>query len=357
MNHNLEIQKILLNIQQLKKAEDQLTLLKQAIALADANNDKDWGFDLRMDLIRTEQFTAHSQESFPAFAWILHVADNNPGMFSEEEILQEYKWLAAVSYNNLIITKEQIENIFEDFKIRCTKGGFSLREYYNIIANYSLFMGDKLAARKYLDLRDKESSDALSSWSNDMITTIYVEMFEGDFNKAIAHINEFTANQSSHKMNSIPVYSGLIYYLGGKTDDERVTKYFNEADDEFSKLSVLPFQLYEVTLMMYYMSKKQKSKAWTYFEKYVNLEIDAESAVRFDFALSVLHLLKEDDTRILDMISNKHPYYREDNTYHLMDLYNYYLGVATDLANKFDARNGNTHFNEQLNEVMSFFNN
>lgn len=355
MNHNLEIQKILLNIQQLKKAEDQLTLLKQAIALADANNDKEWGFDLRMDLIRTEQFTAHSQESFPAFAWILHVSDNNPDMFSEEEILQEYKWLAAVSYNNLIITMEQIENIFEDFKIRCIKGGFSLREYYNIRANYSLFMGDKIAAREYLNQRDKETSDALSSWSNDMITTIYVEMFEGEFEKAIAHINEFVANQSSHKMNSIPVYSGLIYYLGGKMDDDRVTKYFNEADDEFSKLSVLPFQLYEVTLMMYYMSKKQKNRAWIYFEKYVNIEIDAESAVRFDFALSVLHLLKEDNTRVLDMISSRHPYYRIDNTYHLMDLYNYYLSVATDLANKFDERNDNTHFKEQIDEVLSFF--
>lgn len=355
MNHNLEIQKILLNIQQLKKAEDQLTLLKQAIALADANNDQDWGFDLRMDLIRTEQFTAHSQESFPAFAWILNTADNNPGMFSEEEILQEYKWLAAVSYNNLIITKEQIENIFEDFKSRCIKGGFSLREYYNIVANYSLFMGDKIAARTYLDNRDKKPEDALSSWSNDMITTIYVEMFEGEFEKAIAHINEFVANQSSHKMNSIPVYSGLIYYLGGKMDDDRVTKYFNEADDEFSKLSVLPFQLYEVTLMMYYMSKKQKDRAWMYFEKYVNLEIDAESAVRFDFALSVLHLLKGDDTRVLDMISSRQPYYREDNTYHLTDLYNYYLGVAADLADKFDQRNGNTHFKEQMDEVLSFF--
>lgn len=356
MNHNLEIQKILLKIQNLKNAEDQIILLKQAISLADANNDEDWGFDLRMDLIRTEQFTAHSEESFPAFAWILNTYDNTPDLYSEEDILQEYKWLAAVSYNNLRINRKQIEDIFEDFKSRCLKGGFSLREYYNIITNYSLFMGDKIAARKHLNLRDKEASDTLSSWSNDMITTIYVEMFESDFDKAIVHINDFVNNQSSHKMNSIPVYSGLIYYLGGKMNDKRVTKYFNEADDEFSKLSVLPFQLYEVTLMMYYMSKKNKTRAWAYFEKYVNLELDAEPAVRFDFAASVLHLLKiENENRILDMISNRQPYYREDNTYHLKDLYNYYLDMATNLAKRFDERNGNAHFMEQLDEVLSFF--
>ncbi len=354
MNHNLEIQKILLKLQQLKNAEDQLSLLKQAIALADANNDEDWGFDLRMDLIRTEQFTAHSQESFPAFAWILNAYNNAPDMYSDEDILQEYKWLAAVSYNNLIITRKQIENIFEDFKLRCEKGGFSLREYYNIVANYYLFMGDKIAARENLNLRDKEASDTLSLWSNDMITTIYVEMFEGEFDKAIAHINEFVANQSSHKINSIPIYSGLIYYLGGKMNDERAGKYFNEANDEFSKLSVLPFQLYEVTLMMYYMARKDKKQAWIYFEKYINIELEAEAAIRFDFAASVLHLLKEDEFRILDMISKRQPYYKEDNRYYLMDLYNHYLAIATDFAQKFDARNGNSHFSEQLNEVLSF---
>lgn len=355
MNHNLEIQKILLQIQNLKNAEDQMVLLKQAIQMADANNDEDWGFDLRMDLVRTEQFTAHSQESFPAFAWILNAYDSNPDMCSEEEMLQEYKWLAAVSYNNLRISREQIEAIFEDFKSRCSKAGFSLREYYNILSNWSLFLGDRSAARKYLDLRDKEETDTLGSWSNDMITTIYVEMFEGDFDKAIAHISEFVANQSSHKMNPIPVYSGLIYYFGGKMNDERVTKYFNEADEEFSKLSVMPFQLYEVTLMMYYMSKRNKERAWVYFEKFVNLEMEAEAAVRFDFAASVLHLLKDDNTRIIETISNKQPYYRPDNTYRLMDIYNYYLDLATDLATRFDSRNGNAHFAEQLDEVISFF--
>ena len=352
MNYNLEIQKILLDTENVKDADDRIMLLKQAIHIADANNDLDWGFDLRMELIRNEQFTAHSRESFPAFAWILNAYDSDPEQYSEEELLNEYKWMAAVSYNNLNVSKPQIEAILEDFRKRSVNCGMSSREYYNIMSNWSLFLGSKEDARKYIDLRDKESEDTMTSLSNDLITTIYVEMFEGDFDKAIAHIQEFIAQRSVHKMNPIPVYSGLIYYFGGKMNDPRAAHYFAEADKEFSELANYPFQLYEVTLMMYYMSKCEKEKAWVYFEKYVNWELGAEDAIRFDFAASTLALFKGGGTRIINNINSNHPYYREDNTYSLDDLYEHYYKIAVYFAEQFDERNGNTHFREQLDEVL-----
>ncbi|PXV63526.1 hypothetical protein CLV62_11313 [Dysgonomonas alginatilytica] len=352
MNYNLEIQKILLDTENIKNPDDRIMLLKQAIHIADANNDMDWGYDLRMDLIRNEQFTAHSRESFPAFAWILNAYDSDPELYSEEEILNEYKWMAAVSYNNLNVSRVQIEAILEDFRKRSVDCGMSSREYYNIMSNWSLFLGSKEDARKYLDLRDKAPEDSMTSLSNDLITTIYVEMFEGDFDKAISHIQEFMAQRSVHQMNPIPVYSGLIYYFGGKMNDPRAAEYFAEADKEFSELANYPFQLYEVTLMMYYMSKFEKEKAWAYFEKYVKWEIGAEDAIRFDFATSTLALFKGGGTRLIEAISSNQPYYREDNSYDLDDLYNHYYDIALNLAQQFDKRNGNTHFNEQLQEVL-----
>ncbi len=352
MNYNLEIQKILLETDNVKDADDRIMLLKQAINIADANNDMDWGFDLRMDLIRNEQFTSHSRESFPAFAWILNAYDSDPELYSEEEILNEYKWMAAVSYNNLYIPKIQVEAILEDFRKRSIDCGMSSREYYNIMSNWSLFLGNKENARKYIDLRDIEPQDNMTSLSNDLISTIYVEMFEGNFDKAIAHIQEFTAQRSVHKMNPIPVYSGLIYYFGGKMNDPRAAEYFAEADKEFTELENFPFQLYEVTLMMYYMSKHEKEKAWVYFGKYVKWETNAEDAIRFDFAASTLALFKGGGTRIIEGISSNQPYYREDNTYNLDDLYNHYYQIASHFAQEFDKRNGSAHFSEQLDEVL-----
>lgn len=353
MNYNLEIQKILLDIDKMTNPEDKISNLKQAIKIADANNDIDWGFDLRMDLVRTEQFTNHSRESFPAFAWILDTYDNNPDLFQENEILLEYKWLAGVAYSNLNISKKQIEAILEDFRQRTLRNGYGNREYYNIKINISLFSGDKTEARTLLDLRDKEPQDAMTSPSNDLITTIYVEMLEGNFDNAISHVNEFISQHTSHQMSSIPVYSGLIYYLGGKKYDPLIEKYFEKADEEFSKMKKYPFQLYEMSLMMYYMAKYKKDKAWLYFEQFVNWEPGAEDAVRFDFALSILPLLKNGGMRNIEVINSIHPYYRADNTYNSDELFEYYLNIASDLAHRFDIRNENEHFTDQLNEELS----
>lgn len=350
MNYNLEIQKILLESGKHDNPEDRIIMFKQAIKLADAHNDIDWGFDLRMDLVRTEQYTNHSRESFPVFAWILDAYDNDPDVFPIKDILSEYKWLAAVCFNNLRLSLEQIENILDDFRRRLHENGYGDREYYNIKMNQSLFKGEKDLARQYLELRDKSPIDEMTSECNDLVGTIYVEMFEGDFASAILHIQEY---KSKYDRNLIPVYSGLIYYLGGKDYDPRVEKYFEEVDEEFSRLTKYPFQLYEMSLIMYYMAKYRKDRAWEYFDQFVNWEIDAEESIQFDFALSILPLLKDGGTKELDTISSRQPYYRTDGTYNLHDLYLYYRTMAENLALRFDERNRSTHYTELLQEELS----
>jgi len=356
MNYNLEIHRILLEADKLINPDDRISLLKQAIKLADGNRDIDWGYELRMDLIRTEQRTNHSRESIPVFAWILDTHDNNPGMFSETDILYEYKWLAGVIFGNLDISVNQMDDILDDFRKRLLKNGYTSREYFNIKINQSLFKGESILAREYLELRDKEEIDNMSFWANDLITTIYVEMLEENFDSAIKNIEEYARERSVHKMGLIHVYSGLIYYLGGKNYDERIEKYFEELDADLSEAKKYPFQLYEISLMMYYMAKYRKDRAWEYFGQIVNWEIGAEDAVRFDFALSVLPLFDTEEKRTMDFIGIRQPYYRDDKTYELKDLFSYYKALATDLANKFDIRNKNKHFTALLNEELEKLN-
>lgn len=353
MNYNLEIQKILLKSDKLVNYDDQIALLKEAIKIADANRDIDWGFDLRMQLVRTEQYTNHSKDSLVSFAWILDAHDSNPGMFSNDDVLYEYKWIAGVIFNNLDISVEQTDNILDDFRKRLLESGYTIREYLNIKINQSLFKGEKMLAREYLTLRDTEPLDNMSSSSSDITTTIYVEMLEGKFENAI----KLVSDRSQPVRNLMPIYCGLIYYLGGKSYDEQVENYFDEAELEFSKMDRYPFQLYELSLMMYYMAKHRKDKAWKYLEEFINWEIGAEDAVRFDFSLSILPLLKNGGKRTIEAISIRHPYYREDKIYDLNDLYKYYREIAIDLAEKFDVRNGSRHFRDQIDEEMNYLNN
>lgn len=357
MNYNLDIQKILLESEKLKDFDDRIEALKQAIKIADANRDLDWGFDLRLGLIQIEQYTNHSRESIPAFAWILDVHDSNPGMFSNNDVLNEYKWVAGVVFNNLNITLEQADYILDDFRRRLLKSEYSSREYFNIRINQSLFKGEKVLAREYLDLRNNEAHDNMTSEPNDLITAYYVEMIEGDFDNSFKFISQYPTSPASEKPSLMPIYCGLIYYLGGKAFDRSIDTYFNEADEIFSDMNKYPFQLYEVSLLMYYMAKFRQDRAWEYFETFINWEMKAEDSVRFDFALSILPLLKNGGQRTIESIGIRQPYYRDDNVYELSDLYEYYLNIASDLASQFDKRNGSKHFSQQLDEEMSYLNN
>lgn len=350
MNYNLEIQKILLQIDSLKNPEDKISEIKRAINLADANNDIDWGYDLREMLIRIDGLLISRDESFPAFTWILNTADTNPNMFDEQDILGEYLWMASIAFCNASISKEQVDYITNDFRRRLNTAGFSDRSYYELLIDWYLFVGDAEKARESLILRGKEPFDELSS-VNEKMTEICVELLSGNLDKGITMSNEFAAANADNPSNIFSIYNQLIYYLNNARD-KRANQFFDKVDELFSKKEKYPYLLFDLCLMMYYMSRNEKEKAWVYFENYAGWEVGANDYSSFDFSLAVLPLLRGAGKREMQL-SPHLPYYRPDNTYDCEELYNYYYAKSMELAQKFDSRDGNSYFNEQIKRHLT----
>lgn len=334
--------------------EDRIKLLKQAINIADAHNDIDRGYNLRIMLIGAEQLTNHSCESVPAFTWILEVYDNNPDLFSAEDLLSIYRWLAYNCLNNLEITIGQADNILEDFRRRSLSEGYSEREYYNIKLNQSLFRGDKISARKYLELRDSCPEDEMTTEGFDLLLRIYVEIAEEDFDTAIFHTNQFVAKQPVHQINKSAVYSGFIYHSLMTGYKALADEYFEKAISAFSGQDMYPYHIYEMSLLMYYMSKYRKDTAWEYFSRFVKWELEADDIYRFHFAASVLPLFSSGGICEIEGVGSGQPYYNEEHTYELTDLFNYYKGLALNLAHRFDVRNNTTDFKETVDKVLEY---
>lgn len=345
MNHNLEIQKTLLKIKDLDKTEDIINELKHAINIADANNDIDWGYELRELLIRYEGLLINRPDSFPAFTWMLNTYDNNPHFFDETEILQNYMWLGSIAFCNATISYQQIQYIMDDFRRRLQKGGYSLAAYYEIVIDWYLFIGDAKEARRNLELRQKEPSDTLLS-NEDRLTDICVELLDGNLDKAIALGQAQAAQNSGNSNYQLSIYNQITYYLN-KARDPRTSIYFEKADAIFSEQEKHPFLIFELTLMMYYMSRFEQKKAWDYFEKYAEWEIGANDYSSFDFSLSILPLLKGEGEKKLNL-SPKLAYYNPNNIYKTEDLFDFYYKKASDLAIAFDKRNKNSYFADQI---------
>lgn len=347
MNYNLEIQKILLKADELTNAIDKINLLKQAIVLADANNDADWGYDLRMDLIATEFDTSNSVESFQAFAWLLNACDTEPEMFNEKDLLDTYEWLASVSFLNAGFSKDQIDYILSDFRERSKRCGHSDWSYYELKTDWMLMVGDRQGARDCLAMRDAEMNE---NPNFGQMTAMCVELINGDFEKGIAQANKILVRKE-HPKTDLSVYSQLIYYLNDARD-ERVKVYIDKSEEVLSDLPKNSNLLFDVTLLMYYFSRNDKEKAWTYFEEYVDWEIGGSDYSMFDFALSILPLLKDGGTRTLKL-SPRLPYYNESGVYDASVLYDYYYKRADEYAALFDQRNGTPYFREQMNKHLS----
>ena len=352
MNYNLEIQKILLKVENLANPEDKINLLKQAINIADTNNDLDWGFDLRLDLISKEIDTSHCIDSFPAFAWLLSTYDNNPDLFDEDDFLWEYKWMSTASRRNAGISRQQVEDIMDDLRERMKRNGYTDRAFYNIKMYWHLFAGELDEAHKNLKLRDDTPRDRMSHCvACELDSRVEFDLIDGNFDKAIALAHDLITKKQTCGRLPLSTFCNFAYYMG-KADDSRAEEYFVKAEEELAEVENDTSFLGDVAQLMQYITTRNKKKALEYFEKYAEWEVDAEDAFSYEFSLAAASILKNGEQCTLNM-SPKLPYYRSDNTYNLKELYDHYYTKAHDLAQRFDARHGNSYFMKRLEETIA----
>ncbi|MDR2026788.1 MAG: hypothetical protein LBQ01_04415 [Prevotellaceae bacterium] len=351
MDYALQIQKLLLRKEKLSSPLDRITLLKQAINLADAHNDIEWGFDLRLDLIRDEKDTSHCDESLPAFTWILDAYDKNPEMFDEEDFLWEYKWMLGSVRRNSSISLEQIESIAEDFKTRLLRNGYSLRPYYTAKAHLAFFLNSPADAKKYIDLRNQEVRDEMSNCrACELDDDVELEMRLGNLEKAITVGNSMLTKKVTCTHMPFSCYCTCVKYFMKAGDTEKALEYFRKAEADLAQLSDTS-QISEIGIMIRFLTDYDREKAWTFFEQHAHWNVDSEDFLDFLFSINVLPLLKGEGSRVLN-VNPSLEWYREDNTYDLKEVYNYYYKKAKDLAERFDKRNGSGYFGEQFAEAV-----
>lgn len=348
MNHNLEIQKILLTVNKTERVEDKITLLKEAIKIADVNNDINWGVDLRLKLLHNEIDTSGCHNSFPAFTWILNAHDNNPELINESDFLWEYKWMADEAVSNCNISLEQVDQILEDLRNRLIRNGYSDRSYYTILIFKHMFLGDWQAAHATLEKRDQSPRDRMTdneAWEHNI--RVLLPLKEGKFDEAIYKAQDILSGKLTSNGLPFATLSSLCYYLS-KGNDPRAEKYARLADIEMAKetlTSSFICNVAQVIFSLYVIG--EKAKAWQYFEETAEWFLTGSDFLRFDYLLFIMPLIHEKGTKTLN-ISHKMPYYKEDNIYNIQDLYNYYRPIAEEYAIKFDKRNRNNVFSQKL---------
>lgn len=352
MNYNLEIQKILLKVEEIQKFSDKVIALKEAIQLADQHNDIDWGFDLRLDLIRQERNTSKCEESFPAFAWILNASDSNEDYFDESEFLWEYKWMFCSAYRNASIPMEQVMEIGEDLKKRLVKNGFSLRAYYNVMTGLALHLRDYKLAQEYIDLADAEIIDDMTNCpACELDTKVETLLDQGYIDESLIKAQDLINKKLTCYSMPFQTFCCFAYKLQ-EYGDERASIYFDKALEEYHAHDQYDSSVgYSMSQLVAYMHKVNHPELWTFFERISEWQIGAEDLHIYNFARYLAPVMKQGGKKELHL-SSQLPYYREDGIYDLNELYNYFKETAYDYAERFDKRNGNKNFKEEVDKML-----
>lgn len=352
MDYNLEIQKILLDVNDTLNYDDKVKTLKEAIRIADKHQDIEWGFDLRMQLIHEELYTSKSKDSFPAFAWVLKAVDENPGLFEDEEYLWEYKWMVGAAVGNASISLEQLDNIMEDLNRRMQRSGYSQRPYYDEKMYYNIQIGDYKKAQEYADLANAEPRDDMTDCEAcEAHEQVRILLYQGKIEEAFTKADDLLKSKLFCQEKPLTTFCEFTHFLS-LAGDPRAEKYFQKAMDELSSHDPEDRDVgVHIAQLILYMHRTHKPEKWEYFEKIADWEIHGADTFRYDFYKYLIPMLREGGHQRLNL-STQLPYYREDGNYDLSTLYDYYMEAASELATVFDKRHGNTHFQDQLEKAV-----
>lgn len=356
MKYTLEIQKILFEVEDNKSLtpKDKIQLLKQAAAIADENDDVEWGFDVRIQLIRECYYVASGEDLVSEFSWILNAYEEHPDWFDESDFLWQYKWILGEMYNNPDVSMEQIEHILEDFKTRLQRNGYGLRPYYDRLFDETVVLGDFAKAKEYLDLANEAPDDGMGSCPACRLDSeLDYYLLQGQFEEAYNRAQPLLSKQVSCTHVPARTFCALTYYAEKAGKSEQAKELFDRADAEMEKLVNDENLVSPAAMLVSYLLRHDQEKAWRYFEKSIPWFMEDDGYSRFDYACYLLEGLAGLDTSASVKLNLPADFdlYNPDHNYTVGGLYDYFLSQANKWGRALDGRNGLTTCEDRISQI------
>ncbi|WP_437919467.1 hypothetical protein [Sphingobacterium sp. LRF_L2] len=353
--YTLKIQRIINQIDRVDNTVEKVKLLTQAIQIADENEDIEWGYDLRLELINNEIDLAFSVESLPAFAWILQAYDENPTLFSEDDFLWQYKWMMSELYDNPDVSREQIDAALIDFQNRLERNGYGKRAIHNEELSDALVQKDLGAIGRALQLVNMQERDDMSDCQAcEMDAEVSAILLREGYDKAYAKALPLIERQFT--CAHVPLRTSVnLAYAGFKNNQfEKAQRMAEEAEQEVYKKEKDSSIMLSAIKLATYFTYVDKSKAKTWFQRYLPWADGPEDRSTFQLSCLVVEAMNlfPSEERFEFELSETHSLYPNKESYSATELAIHYSRLALRLAERFDIRNGNDNFKKQLSDFV-----
>ena len=337
---------------QLEHGAPRLRALKKAIQAADEAGNAEWGFRFRDRCMHDSIFDSDIVDAMVTFPEMIRLYDSSEELQADDEyrdkLMWGFKWIIGNASDFTHITLEQINGFMEEFKSRLERYGYSMRPYYYLREKLSAETKRMLPEPEYQAYR-KEPEDTLKD----------CKACEASHDVNIQLL--FDHRAEAEKLSE-PLFSGELHcaeipqntYANWIDFDIRTGDYGHArklAKRLYPMVRYETAMLREIGSLMHLYAHLDRQIGTTVFRQNLSKYMDSRNHYqRFRFAAGAYRLFKEIRQEHFNLIlPQEFPLYNDEHRYESAVLRDYFYEEAKTLAEKFDARNGNSGFMDFLN--------
>ena len=373
MKYTLEIQKLLLQTQNDNlHPREKANLLKEAIRIADENEDVEWATELRLDLIYELNLLSADAEEITVFSKILDDYENHKDVWhtlQQRGMTGDYSWTNSSKkymelYEGLVSGRFDHDSASnqektssdddEDYKTRILRNGYSLRSYYHRWSVECVWMRQYDKAKEYIDkmLNEKIDDQSCEACELNFMLDYYLET--GQFDEAYSRAQPLINKQVTCYEANLRAYLKLAYYAQKAGKPEIAADMCARAEEALVGREKDEYLLLYLGLFIAYNMMTKPERAWEYAERCIGWSLRTNTLKSYRFSCDMVEALKyETRPEVSLSLPEEFPLYRPDGIYQVNELRNYFYQQAEELARRYDARNGNSGYMDRLKDLMS----
>jgi hypothetical protein len=332
----------------LPEGPSKLAFLEEAVRLADVHQDVALADDVRKELINAATFSGYPEKALVAFSWRLAQCDRDPDKFPEQQILWEYKWIADSLTDFPQISRQQIDDAFDDMARRCERSGAGLRAVHKLRWQSALNRCEPDTAREYYRKWEQTPRD----WNTDCAACeqddfVEYHLFLGEKEKALELAEPIL--DGTLRCATIPqnTYGRVLLPLVqlGQVDKAAIyhRRGYRLICNNRKFLSAISNHL------RFFALTDNFAQALRLLEKHLEWALEAKDLLtQWRFLLAarfcLRRLAENGHTSLKLRLSKAAACFREEGTYEVAVVASWLDELCRELAARFDARNGNDGF-------------
>lgn len=348
-----------------------LKAIRNAIDAAVTANDKEPAMMLYYQFINEDIFHGNNYQATIIFPEYLAYFEKYPELEKEyqHDIMWTYKWIISNFYLFPQISLKQIKNIFDKYADMCRRFHFSLRTYYNNLSHF--IANDMEPDQTFCGMTAKEAHYRMLKSRNDSLSDCqacqlddeaeYLLFVEKDIESALKTAKPLF--EGKKKCAEVPhiTYAKFAYYYFENGDIKNASvnaaKAHRLINRRYGNDGGLLVYKALCTLITAYTDPEKAYKMLKKILPYVENNPNGRQCFQVFRAgyQTMLCLENNGKTKVRIKLPFKNEeIYRENNVYDVIQLKNWMYDKAKEYAEKFDNRNGNTIFQNILDQKYLF---